>query len=41
MRSTVGRSPASSAVVTPPSPRPSSSAMTWDGIIDVAANSWP
>ena len=41
MRSIVGPSPAYSAVVTPPSPTPSSSAMTCAGIIDVAANSWP
>src|SRR5215203_2795446 len=38
MRSTAGPSLLSSAVVTS---MPSSSEMTCDGIIDVAANSWP
>ncbi len=41
MRSMVGPSPACRAVATAPSPTPSSSAMTCDGIIEVAANSCP
>src|SRR3954469_21878981 len=41
MRSTAGPSLLAIADVTPASPRPSSSAMTCDGIIDVAANNWP
>src|ERR1700712_3211633 len=40
-RSMVGPSPACRAVAPAPSPRPRSSAMTCDGIIEVAAKSWP